>query len=351
MNSFAIDDCDEHLARERFTSLAQQNFLKHAIPEAYGGIGDSFQALVKAHADLGQQAHDTGLILSLNAHLWGTVFPLITYGTPSQQEYWLPGLLNGQLIGGHAITEPTGGSSLNSIQTTATRTVSGYSLTGCKRYITNAPIAHLLIVHAQLDQRLSAFIIHKNDINACFTNRPRVSACITAPIGEVILQNCNIPHNRLLGSPGAGVTMIQGALELERAFIFAGISGIMEWQLSEINHFCRLRKLNDKSLCDFQSISHKIADMKLRLDTTHLWIKECARLKDTRKRITLASAQTKLFASEAFLQSSLDAVHILGAHGLEVGNPHAQLVNDAMASCLFSGSSEIQRNIINALSQ
>jgi alkylation response protein AidB-like acyl-CoA dehydrogenase len=95
-----------------------------------------------------------------------------------------------------------------------------------------------------------------------------------------------------------------------------------------------------------QAISHKIADMKLRLDTIRLWVNQCAHLKDQKKRITLASAQTKLFASEAFLQSSLDAVHILGSSGLIDNNPIKQLVDDALASRLFSGSSEIQKNII-----
>ena len=85
------------------------------------------------------------------------------------------------------------------------------------------------------------------------------------------------------------------------------------------------------------------------MDTIRLWVKECARLKDNNKRITMASAQTKLFAAEAFLQSSLDAVHILGSSGLITDSPMARLVSDALSSRLFSGSSEIQKNIIAAL--
>ncbi|MGZ8215175.1 MAG: acyl-CoA dehydrogenase family protein, partial [Methylosarcina sp.] len=143
--------------------------------------------------------------------------------------------------------------------------------------------------------------------------------------------------------------MIQQALELERAFIFAGIGGLMAWQLETVIRFSRERRVNNAPLGKNQAISHKIAEMKVRLDTVRLWVDECARLKDNGQRITLASAQTKLFAAEAFLQSSLDAVHILGAGGLEEGNPMAELVNDALASRLFSGSSEIQKNIIAAL--
>jgi alkylation response protein AidB-like acyl-CoA dehydrogenase len=89
--------------------------------------------------------------------------------------------------------------------------------------------------------------------------------------------------------------------------------------------------------------------MKVRLDSIKLWVNECARLKDANKRITLASAQTKLFAAEAFLQSSLDAVEIMGSGGLVKDSAIASLVNDALASRLFSGSSEIKKNIIAAL--
>jgi len=168
-------------------------------------------------------------------------------------------------------------------------------------------------------------------------------------MGDVQLSNCHIPLNRQLGKTGAGNMMIQNALELERAFIFAGIIGIMQWQLAEVIRYSRQRMIQGEHLGANQAISHKIADMKCRLDTCLLWVNECVRLKEAEKRISLASAQTKLIASEAFLQSSLDAVHILGAKGLMQENKMLELVQDAMASRLFSGSSEMQKNIIAAL--
>ncbi|WP_303621019.1 acyl-CoA dehydrogenase family protein, partial [Methylogaea oryzae] len=155
--------------------------------------------------------------------------------------------------------------------------------------------------------------------------------------------------DRLLGKAGAGAQMIQKALEYGRAFVFAGIAGIMEWQLEVAVSHSRDRRSGGVHLGRHQAISHRIADMKLRLDTVDLWLRECARLCDAGQRLTLASAQTKLYAAEAFLQSSLDAVQILGAAALEAGNPMAGLVRDAMAGRLFSGSSEVQKNLIAAL--
>lgn len=340
---------DQQASKQRLIHCAQQGLLKHAIAKEKGGNGDNFDALAQAHVSLGQSSLDSGLILSINAHLWGAVFPLLNYGTESQQQNYLAKLLSAELIAGHAITEPQAGSDVNALTMTAEQTADGFIVNGHKRFITNTPIADLLIVYAQLNNKLSAFIVHADDIGANFQHSPEVTGCKTATIGDVILENCLIPADRQLGKTGAGNMMIQQALELERAFIFAGISGVMEWQLKTVIQFSRQRRVNDHHLGKNQAISHKISEMKLRLDTIQLWVNQCARLKDNKKRITLASAQTKLYAAEAFLQSSLDAVHILGASGLVESSPMAQLVDDAMASRLFSGSSEIQKNIIASL--
>lgn len=166
-------------------------------------------------------------------------------------------------------------------------------------------------------------------------------------MGDVVLSGCDIAADRLLGKRGAGALMVQLALEHERAFVFAGITGIMCWQLNQVIDYARTRPAAGGYLAELQGVTHRIAEMQLRLDTVRLWIRECARLLDEGKRITLASAETKLYSAEAFLHSSLDAAHILGAHGMEGELPG--LVHDAMAGRLLSGSSEIQKNIIAAM--
>ncbi len=340
---------DMQASKLRFLYCAQQNLLKHAIPIVKGGLGDNYTALVQAHVNLGKSSLDCGLILSLNAHLWGAVFPIINFGNQAQQKSYLAKLLSGKMLGGHAITEPQAGSDVKALKMTAKSSTEGLILNGHKRFITNTPIADLLVVYAHLENKLSSFIVHANDPGAHFLDNPQVTGCKTATMGDVILQDCLIPHSRQLGKTGGGNLMIQQALELERAFIFAGFSGVMDWQLHTAIQYSRRRSINGRHLGKNQAISHTIAEMKLRLDTIRLWLNECAQLKDNSKRITMASAQTKLFAAEAFLQSSLDAVHILGSSGLLQEGLIAELVNDALSSRLFSGSSEIQKNIISAL--
>lgn len=336
-------------SRQRLRYYAQDDLFRHAISTQLGGQGNDFQALVKAHLAVGKQCLDTGLILSINAHIWGSIFPIIHYATKEQKLNWLPTLLSGETVGGHAITEPQTGSDVNAIETYAIKTDSGYLINGHKRFITNTPIANALLIYAKLEGKLCAFLVSREDLGVDFTDSPEVTGCASATMGDIILKDCLIPLDRQLGKTGAGGMMIQSALELERAFIFAGIIGIMQWQLQQVIQYSRQRQVKGQHLGANQAISHKIAEMQCRLETSQLWVKECARLKDSGKRISLASAQTKLVASEAFLQSSLDAVQILGAQGLIATNKMTTLVQDAMASRLFSGSSEIQKNIIAAL--
>lgn len=335
--------------RARFQTIAEQGMLRHALPEIYGGLNDNFLALCKTHRQLGLTSRDTGLLLAINAHLWGAVFPILLYGNDAQKEYYLPPLLAGQWLGGHAITEPQCGSDVQAMTSYAEVISTGYVLNGEKRYITNVPLADWLVVYTKLEGRISAFLVSRQDKGCRFTEEGALDACLGSATGSVFLENCLLDESRLLGKAGAGAQMLQKALEYERAFVFAGIAGIMEWQLQEVVLYSRNRTAKGVHLGSHQAISHRIADMKLRLDTINLWLNECARLCDTGQRLTLASAQTKLYAAEAFLQSSLDAVQIMGASGLEIGNEMTVLVRDALAGRLFSGSSEIQKNLIAAL--
>ena len=335
-------------ARERFLESVASGVLKHAIPAQFGGHANGFEDLVAAHRRLGRESLDSGLLLSLNAHLWGWVFPLLSFGSEEQKSRWLKKSLHGQLIGGHAITEPGAGSDLTGLRSEAVLKGKEWILNGHKRWISNALFADYLMVYAWFERKLCAFIVAQDD--------PGVSVHVAAlratknfPPGEVTLCDCRIPRERLLGKIGAGNLLIQHALELERAFVFAGISGILEYQLERVIAHSRERIVGSAHLGKNQAISHKIAEMKLRLDTLNLWLAECARLKDSNRRIGLAAAQTKLFGAEAFLQSSLDTVQILGARGLAADSPWPALVQDAMASRLYSGTSEIQKNLIAAL--
>lgn len=334
-------------AKQRLKQCGEAGLFRHAVAEEFGGLGDDFNSLCNDHELLGKQTRDPGLVLAANAHIWGAIFPLLRFGSDKQKSSLLPGLVSGELIGGHAITEPQAGSDTQAMQACAVATADGFELNGCKRYITNTPIADLLVVYAKYEGVISAFLVRHDDPGVTFSDGPTVQGCATATMGDIILSDCRIPADRLLGKAGMGSIMIHLALELERAFIFSGIAGVMQWQLDEAISFARTRQVKGAPLSDCQAISHRIAEMKLRLETVRLWVGKCADHCDRKKRIAVESAATKWYASEAFLSSSLDTVQIFGTRGLE--GEHAMLVQDAMAGRLFSGSTEIQKNIIASM--
>lgn len=330
--------------------VASYGIFKHAIAQNYGGTGDHFRDLVSIHNKLGKSSLDNSLILSINAHLWGTVFPIYYFGTNEQKKIYLKSLINGVLIGGHAITEPQAGSNISLMETTAYSSGGFYVVNGSKRFITNCPIMDVVLVYAKTDEGITALIVEKRDKGVSFSKSHTVTGFPHAPIGEIIFNDCKIPYDRVLGKIGTGQMILQKALELERAFIFAGILGIMQWQLEEVIKYTKTRKISKSTtLYDQQVINHKIAEISMRFKTVELWINKCAELKDNNLRISLESAYTKLFASEAFLLSSIEISHMFGAFGLETNKPFSQFVLDGLASTIFSGSSEIQKNIISSL--
>ncbi len=330
--------------------VASYGIFKHAIAQNYGGTGDHFKDLVATHKNLGKLSLDTSLVLSTNAHLWGAIFPIYYFGTNEQKNNYLKALVEGILIGGHAITEVQAGSNISLMEANAYTSEEFFIINGSKKYITNCSIMDIVVVYVKTEEGINAIIVEKQDEGVSFSKSHIVTGFPNTPIGEIIFSNCKVPKNRLLGVRGAGQMIIQKALELERAFIFAGILGIMQWQLEEVIKYSKRRRINEySSIYDMQAISHKIAEISMKFSTIELWLNKCAELKDKNLRITVESAYTKLFSSEAFLQSSIEIAHIFGALGLEVNQPFSQFVLDGLASTIFSGSSEIQKNIISSL--
>lgn len=324
-----------------------QGFFRHAIPKEFGGLGNSFQELCSAHFELGYKSQNTGLVLSSNAHIWGAIFPILMYGSLEQKQSLLPDLIAGNKISGHAITEPNTGSNISSISSQAVTVSSGYKLDVHKRYITNAPIADFIIVYAKLESSITAFIVDRDENN--FNANNKVSGFASAPIGEIIITNSVIDKEKILGNKGIGLRMIQKVLEMERAFIFAGLVGVMQYQLEQIIAYVNAKQLDSYPMRSYKNISNKIAEVSLSIESIKLWIKRCASAKDNNESISLLSSYTKLFASEEFKRISVLCIEILGALGLEMTQPFSDFVLDSIASTILSGTSDIQKNIINGL--
>lgn len=351
---------DEVIARDsagRFPSeawreLAAAGLTGLPIPTEFGGRGASAVATVAALTTLGGVCTDNGLMFALGAHLWACAEPIASFGTPEQKKQWLPGLCDGSFIGAHAATEPAAGSDAGAISTTAVRTSTGWTLNGHKTFITNGPIADIFLVTAVTDPShgsmgISAFLVPRSASGLSIGEPIDKSGLRAAQMGEITLANCQLEADAVLGTPGAGMAIFTAAMTRERTFILAPTIGVMERLADECCRYASQRQQFGTPIGEFQSVSNRLADMRLRAYTARLLIERVAELTDRRQARMHDAAMVKLHLSESFLATAMDAVHIHGGRGYTTAMEFERMVRDAMGSRIYSGTSDIQRNLIS----
>lgn len=323
------------------------------LPECYGGSGMDIMTCVLAMEGLGYACQDSGLLFTISSHIWTCENPILKFGTDQQKDKFLPSLCRGELIGGHAMTEPDSGSDAFNMRTHAVKKGDRYILNGTKMFITNAPIADLLVVFAVTDKKkgfagVSAFIVEKGFPGFKTGNPIDKMGLRTSPIGEVVLEDCEVPAENLLGKEGSAAAIFNSEMEWERSCLFATHLGAMESEFEQCVQYANERRQFGSSIGKFQSVSHKIADMKVRIELSRLILYKVASMKAMGKRAPVESAIAKLFISESYVATALDALQIHGAYGYTTEFDLERHLRDAVAGKIYSGTSEIQRNIISS---
>ncbi len=324
------------------------------VPEEHGGAGADALTTVGVLERLGYGCKDNGLVFSINAHMWTLQVPLVAFGSEEQKRRWLPGLCSGALIGGNAMSEPASGSDAYSLQTTAVRRDDRYVLNGSKVFVTNAPVADLLLVFANVDPKrrpsgVSAFLVERDAPGLTVTRQVEKMGLKTSPMGELFLDDCEVSAEARLGKEGAGQTLFTHSMTWERSSILAGGVGAMERLLETCVAYAKGREQFGQAIGKFQLVASKLVDMKARLETSRALLYKTAWLRDQGRSIFLEAALAKLEISEAWVRSAQDAVAIHGGYGYMCEYEVERELRDAMGSRLYSGTSEIQRTIIAAL--
>jgi len=321
------------------------------IPEEYGGGGADPITTIAVMEGLGYGGLDQGLLFSINAQLWTNSIPLLKYGTAEQKRKYLPGLCDGGLIGANGASEPNAGSDVFSMRTRVTRDNAGYVINGTKTYVTNAPVADLFVVYGTLDPRLGVlgicgFILEKGTPGLSVGKKLDKMGLRTSPMAELVLENCRVPATALLGREGRGAEVFNCSMAWERACILATCLGTMRRQLERCLDYARTRTQFGQPIGKFQSVANRIVDMKLRYETARLLIYKVGWLMQQGKSADMDAAMAKLHVSESFVKSCLDAIQIHGGSGYMTEFEFERELRDAVGSTLYSGTSEIQRNII-----
>jgi alkylation response protein AidB-like acyl-CoA dehydrogenase len=321
------------------------------IPERYGGLGLGLSALLAVMEGLGYGTRDQGLLFSLNAHLWTNSIPILTYGTEAQRQRWLPGLCDGRLIGANAASEPDAGSDVFAMRTRAARKGDIYVLNGTKMFVTNAPIADVFVAYATIDPALgaagvTAFIVERHAPGLSISPPLHKMGLRSSPMAEVVFDDCRVPAENRLGREGRGVSVFDCSMEWERGCILASCLGVMRRQLEDCVRHARERRQFGRPIGKNQSVANRIVDMKLRLETSRALVYRIGALKDRDENASLEAAMAKLHVSQCYVQSSLDAIQVFGGYGYMTDQGVEGDLRDAVGSLLYSGTTDIQRNII-----
>ncbi|PHI20710.1 acyl-CoA dehydrogenase [Lewinellaceae bacterium SD302] len=344
--------------RELWTKCAEFGVQGLAAPRAYGGELEEvdFPRALLAMEGFGYACNDNGLPFALNAQMWTVQMPILHFGSEEQKEKYLRPMVSGKMIGAHALTEPNAGSDVMSMQLSAAKNEAGnYVLNGKKRLITLGPAADVVLVFANARPEMgkwgvSAFLVERGTPG--FTQTPRMGklGMRSVPIGELIFENCEIPANAILGSEGSGFAIVNHSLEYDRCSILASQLGAMKRQLEQSLEFAKKREQFGRPIGQFQSVSNRLVDMKLRLETARLLLYKTAWLKQQGKPALMEAALLKLHLSESFVASSLDAMRTFGggSYLTDEDGPERDL-RDALGGILYAGTSDIQRNIVAKL--
>jgi alkylation response protein AidB-like acyl-CoA dehydrogenase len=321
------------------------------IPEEWGGSGlDALETMHVVEA-LGKGCEDGGLVFSLCAHMFASAVPLWRSKSREHHERYLRGLAEGKLICANATTEPDAGSDIYAMRTAAVRDGDGYVLDGTKCFVTNAPVADLFLVYATTNPGrglfgVSAFLLPQGTAGLRVAPERNKDGLRTSPWGTVSLEGCRVPTSARVGPEGAGAALFAESMIWERGCLFAYYVGAMERTLERCVEHARTRKQFGRRIGEFQSVSNRIVDLKLRLETSRLLLHRAGELHRAGKRCEEAVALAKLWVSEAAVQSGLDAVQIFGGLGVVSETGVDALLRDAVPSRVFSGTSEMQRAIV-----
>ncbi len=329
--------------------LGQMGLLGVYVPTEYGGTGLDVVTYVMAVEELSRACGATGILMS--AHHSLAVDPVLNYGSEEQKRKYLPKLSTGEWIGCFSLTEPGSGSDAGAARCTAVEKDDGWHITGTKNFVTNGGEAHVVVLFAVTDpddsrHRLSTFIVEKGTPGfevGKFEHKLGIRASSTA---ELIFEDCVIPKENLLGERGHGLRIALATLDGGRLGVAAQAIGISQAALEAAADYSKTRQQFNRSICEFQAIQWKLADMATGIHAARLLTRRGAWLKQNDQPYEAEAAMAKVFASEVSSRVTNAAIQVFGGYGYCADYPVERYLRDAKITELYEGTSEIQRLVI-----
>jgi butyryl-CoA dehydrogenase len=342
-------DQKHRFPKEIVARLADLGLMGVAVPQEWGGAGMDTVSYALALEEISRACASTGVIMSVNNSL--VCDPLLRFGTEDQKKTWLVPLAAGKKLGCFALSEPDAGSDAAGLKTTARKDGDRWILSGTKNFITNGPVADVVILFAVTDgskghHGISAFIIPTDAPGLSLGRADDKLGIRGAPSSQIFLTDCALPAEALLGGVGDGFKVAMTTLDGGRIGIAAQAVGIARAAFEDATHYALQRKTFGQPIAGHQAIQFKLADMCTEIDAARLLVWRAASRKDAGARYTTESSMAKVFASEVANRAAKEAVQIFGGYGYLTDFPVERHFRDAKITEIYEGTSEIQRLVI-----
>jgi isovaleryl-CoA dehydrogenase len=342
-------DRDNKFPRDLWPELGKLGLFGVTVAEKDGGAGMGYVEQVVAVEELSRASASVGLSYGVHANL--VVNQLSRFGTDEQKQRYLPRLLSGEWVGALAMSEPSAGSDVMAMRTRAERRNGVFVLNGNKMWITNGPIADLLIVYVKTGDPaersgITAFLIERTFPGFSTAQKLDKLGMRGSDTSELIFQNCEVPEENVLGGVDKGVRVLMSGLDYERAVLAAGPVGIMRACMDLVLPYVRERKQFGQPIGEFELMQGKLADMDTSLNACRAYLYAVARACDLGKVSRKDAAGVILYCAENATQMALQAIQALGGMGYMNEMPAGRLLRDAKLYEIGAGTSEIRRMLI-----
>lgn len=309
--------------------------------------------IMQAMEQLGERCEDGGFAFSVATHLASTLTALDRFAGEALRAEVLDDLAAGRRIGAHAISEAEAGSDALAMQATARRDGDGYVLDGDKAFVTNGGVADVFVIYAKTSgggaDSVSAFLVDRATPGLSLGAAKELAGLKSSMNCPLSLRGCRVPAARRIGREGAGFMVLSHVMKQEILYSFIANVGQMKRRLDQCVRHARKRRQFGRPIGDFQAVSHRLADMKMRYAIARQCLYHAAARQAQNKDITTEIAIAKIYASEAALANAVDAVQLHGGQGFLAASGLAAGVTDALAGPIYSGTNDVQRGRIAAM--
>lgn len=343
------NDINERFPGDIIERMGDLGLLGGPIPVEYGGAGLDYISHALVTEEIGKACSSVRTTISVQISL--VELSLASWGTEEQKRRYLPAMCSGKLIGCFGLTEPNAGSDPSGMETSAVADGDHWVLNGHKIWISNGGVAGLAIVFAQTDKSMGnrgigAFLVDR--VTPGFSTRDMHGklGLRASNTGELILEDCRIPKDQLLGKVGEGFKVAMSALDNGRYSVAAGCVGICQGCVDASVRYAKERKQFGRAIGSFQLVQDLIARMIVDTEAARLLVFRAGHLKNQGRRCTREISMAKYFASEAAVRCALDAIQVHGSYGYSNEYPVERYLRDAKVATIYEGTSQIQKLLI-----